>query len=226
MAKVIIFGNSSLAALAHVYLTHDSPHEVVAFCVDRNHLKEDRYRDLPLVAFDDLEAAYPPAEFEMFIPISFKKMNHLRAEKYLAAKEKGYSLISYVSSRATTWPGFACGDNCFIFEDNTIQPFVEIGSNVVLWSGNHIGHHSIIKDHVFITSQVVISGACTIEEFCFLGVNSTIRDETVVARETLVGAGALILADTKEFEVYKAQGTVAAKVKSNQVYSISHKSGG
>jgi carbonic anhydrase/acetyltransferase-like protein (isoleucine patch superfamily) len=75
-------------------------------------------------------------------------------------------------------------------------------------------------------NEVVISGACTIEEFCFLGVNATIRDETVVARETLVGAGALILADTKEFEIYKAAGTVAAKVKSTQLYSISHKSGG
>jgi UDP-3-O-[3-hydroxymyristoyl] glucosamine N-acyltransferase len=153
-------------------------------------------------------------------------MSHLRADKYHAAKGKGYRLISYVSSRATTWPGFRCGDNCFIFEDNTIQPFVEIGSNVVLWSGNHIGHHSVIKDHVFITSQVVISGACTIEEYSFLGVNSTIRDETIVARETLVGAGALILQDTKEYEIYKAAGTVPAKIRSNQLHRISHKSGG
>jgi UDP-3-O-[3-hydroxymyristoyl] glucosamine N-acyltransferase len=99
--------------------------------------------------------------------------------------------------------GFTCGDNCFILEDNTIQPFATIGNDVVMWSGNHIGHHSVIKDHVFITSHVVVSGACTIEPHCFLGVNATIRDETILARETLVGAGALILRDTKEFEVTK-----------------------
>jgi sugar O-acyltransferase (sialic acid O-acetyltransferase NeuD family) len=226
VAKIVIFGNSHLASLAHVYLTHDSPHEVVAFTVDGAYLQEDRFMDLPVVAFEDIENSFPPSECQMFLPISFKKMNHLRANKLMEAKAKGYSCISYVSSKATTWPGFQCGENCFIFEDNTIQPFVEIGDNVVMWSGNHIGHHSKIKDHVFITSQVVISGSCVIEPFCFLGVNSTIRDETIVARETLVGAGALILRDTQEYEIYKAEGTRPAKVRSNQIRSISHKSAG
>ena len=50
------------------------------------------------------------------------------------------------------------GDNCFILEDNTIQPFVSIGNNVTLWSGNHIGHDSTIDDHCFIASHVVVSG--------------------------------------------------------------------
>jgi len=226
MANVVVFGNSSLAELALTYLTHDSAHTVVGFSVDRAYLTSDSFHDLPVVAFEDMETLYPPSDFEMFIPISFKRMSHLRAERYFEAKKKGYTLISYVSSRATVWPGFSCGDNCFIFEDNTIQPYVTIGSNVVMWSGNHIGHHSVIKDHVFITSHCVVSGACTIEPYAFLGVNCTIRDETVIAAETLVGAGALILKDTQPFEVYKAASTPAAGFRSDQLRSISHKSGG
>jgi UDP-3-O-[3-hydroxymyristoyl] glucosamine N-acyltransferase len=153
-------------------------------------------------------------------------MNHVRAEKYEQAKAKGYELVSYISSKATVWPGFKCGDNCFIFEDNTIQPFVELGSNIVMWSGNHIGHHSRIKDHVMITSHVVISGCCTIEPYCFFGVNATVRDETVVARETLVGAGVVILKDTKEFEVYKVVAAEPSGVRSDEIRSLSHKSKG
>lgn len=226
MAKVIIFGNSDWASLAYVYLTHDSPHEVVAFTVDAAYLKDGECAGLPVVAFEDVENIYPPSEYQMFVPISFKKMNHLRADKFAQAKEKGYHCVSYVSTKATTWPGFACGENCFILEDNTIQPFVEIGDNVVLWSGNHIGHHTKIKDHVFLASQVVVSGACVIEPYCFLGVNATIRDETIIARETLVGAGALILKDTQEYEIYKAEGTAPSKVRSNRIRSISHKASG
>lgn len=226
MAKVVIFGVGQWADLAHFYLTHDSPHEVAAFTVDRDYLQDEEHRGLPVVTFEEVEEHYLPDEYEMFVPVSFKRMNHLRAEKFAAAKEKGYSLVSYVSSKATTWPGFECGENCFIFEDNTVQPFVEIGDDVVMWSGNHIGHHTSIKDHVMITSQVVISGACTIEPYCFFGVNSTVRDETVVARETLVGAGSLILRDTKEYEIYKAQGTKPSKVRSDRLRSISHKSDG
>ena len=35
MAKLVIFGAGDIARLAHHYFTHDSPHEVAAFVVDR-----------------------------------------------------------------------------------------------------------------------------------------------------------------------------------------------
>ena len=226
MAKVVIFGMSQWAELAHFYLTHDSPHEVAGFTLDAAYLSESSFKGLPVAPFESVEDHFPPADFRMFLPLSFKKMNHFRAEKYGAAKAKGYQLISYVSSKASIWPDFTCGDNCFIFEDNTIQPFVRLGNNVVLWSGNHIGHHTVIKDHVMITSHVVISGCCTIEPFCFFGVNATVRDETIIAHDTLVGAGALILKDTQPFELYKAEPTLPAKIRSDQIRSLSHKSKG
>jgi len=226
MAKVVIFGVGQWAELAHFYLTHDSPHEVVGFTLDREYLTSSEYKTLPVVPYDELEAHFSPRDVKMFIPMSFKKMNHARANKYQDSLRRGYELVSYVSSKATTFAGFACGDNCFILEDNTIQPFVKIGNNVVMWSGNHIGHHSVIGDHVMITSHVVISGCCTVEPFCFFGVNSTVRDETLVAHDTLVGMGATITKDTKEFEIYQVAGTEASRVRSDQIRSLSHKSKG
>jgi sugar O-acyltransferase (sialic acid O-acetyltransferase NeuD family) len=226
MAKVVVFGVSQWAELAHFYFCHDSHHEVVAFTVDRQFLKETLFKGLPVVPFDKIENSYPASDFSMFIPISFKKMNHVRASKYNEAKRRGYQLLSYVSSKATIWPDFKCGDNCFIFEDNTIQPFVRIGNDVVMWSGNHIGHHTTIEDHVMITSHVVISGCCTIGEYCFLGVNSSVRDETVVAHNTLVGMGVSIVKDTKEYEIYRMPAAEPERVRSNQIRSLSYKSKG
>ena len=228
MAKneVVIFGVSQLASLAHFYLKHDSSYEVVAFTVDKAYLPEDDFEGLPVVAFEEVEKLYPPEDFKMFLPISFKQMSHLRREKYEAAKEKGYECISYVSSKATTWSDLDVGENCFIFEDNTIQPYVKIGNNCVLWSGNHIGHHTVIKDHVFITSQVVISGCCVIEEHAFFGVNATIRDETTIGRETLVGMGAIITKDTPPQSIWIAAKSTMREDKSIKIDSISHKTSG
>ena len=223
---IVIFGESQLASLAHFYLRHDSPHTVAAFTVDAAYRKNDRYEDLPLVDFETVTESYPPAEYAMFLPVSFKQMSHLRRQKYEAAKEKGYEIISYVSSKATTWPGLDVGENCFIFEDNTIQPFVKIGHNCVLWSGNHIGHHTTIGDHVFITSHVVISGACTIEDHSFFGVNATVRDETIIGEGTLVGMGALITKDTEPYSIHLGAKGKIARGKSLDLDSISHKSGG
>lgn len=224
--KIVIFGDSQLASLAHFYFKHDSPHEVVGFTVDRAYAKQTEYEGLPLVPFEDVTQHFPPDDYQMFLPISFKRMSYLRREKYEAAREMGYTLVSYVSSKATTWPDLTVGDNCFIFEDNTIQPYVTIGNNCVLWSGNHIGHHSVIKDHVFITSHVVVSGCCTIDEHAFLGVNATVRDETHVAKATLVGMGANITKDTQPFEIHLGQSSTKMRKRSIDLDSISHKSGG
>ena len=111
-------------------------------------------------------------------------------------KAAGYRLESYVSSRCSYLAQTPPGDNCFILEDNTVQPFVTIGNDVTLWSGNHIGHDAVIEDHCFITSHVVVSGYVRVGARSFLGVNATLRNSITLGEQTLVGAGAIIMKDT------------------------------
>jgi len=204
MAKVIIFGVQDFAQLAKFYLQHDSEHEVVAFSVNEQYLPGKKtFESLPVVGFESIEKAYAPSEFKFFAPMSPSGMNRLRAGVYQQVKEKGYEMISYVSSKATVFPGVPIGDNCFILEDNTIQPFTSIGNDVVLWSGNHIGHHSVIKDHVSFTSHVVLSGHCVVEPFSFFGVNATIRDRIHIAEGSLIAMAAAVTRDTEAWGVYK-----------------------
>ena len=204
MAKVVVFGVQDFAQLANFYLQHDSEHEVAAFSVHESYLPESRsFEGLPVVPFESVEEIYSPREFSFFAPMSHRHMNRLRESVYDQIKEKGYSLISYISSHATVFANVKIGDNCFILEDNTIQPFVEIGNNVVLWSGNHIGHHSVIKNHVLFTSHVVLSGHCTVEPYSFFGVNATVRDRATIAEGTLVAMGAVITRDTEPWGIYK-----------------------
>jgi sugar O-acyltransferase (sialic acid O-acetyltransferase NeuD family) len=204
MAKVIIFGVQDFAQLAKFYLQHDSEHEVVAFSVHEPYLPEGRtFEGLPVVAFETVEQRYPPSDFMFFAPMSPSRMNKLRETVYHQIRQKGYEMISYVSSKATVFPEANIGDNCFILEDNTIQPFTSIGNNVVLWSGNHIGHHGIIKDHVSFTSHVVLSGHCVVESFSFFGVNATIRDGIHIAEGSFIAMSAAVTKDTEPWGVYK-----------------------
>ena len=41
-----------------------------------------------------------------------------------------------------------------------------------------------------------------VEPNCFIGVNATLRNSIRVARETLIGAGAVVMADTQPRGVY------------------------
>lgn len=202
MAKVILFGVLDTAELAHFYLQNDSEHEVIAFTLNREFITEPTFKGLPVVPFEEVETIYSPAEYSFFAPMTGRNMNRNRERVYLEAKAKGYSFISYISSKATIFDKSVVGENCFILEDNTIQPFTTIGNNVVMWSGNHIGHHGQIKDHVFFTSHVVLSGHCVVESYSFFGVNSTIRDFTHIAQGTLVGMASAITKDTEEWGIY------------------------
>ncbi len=208
--RLVLVGDSAIAEIAYEYFTHDSPYEVVGFAVDEAYRKREELFGLPVVAFQRVEEHFPPAEHSLYAAVGYNQLNRLRARFAAEAKAKGYALASYVSSRAFVWRNVEIGEHCFIFEDNTVQPFVKIGDDVVLWSGNHIGHHSVIRDHVFVASHVVISGFCDVGAHSFLGVNATIANNVTIAADNLLGAGCTILRDTEPNKIYGATATAPA----------------
>src|SRR4026208_634434 len=217
MSKLVIFGAGDIARLAHFYFNRDSDHEVVAFTVDQKYREVETFLDLPLVSFEEVSTRYPADQYQMFVALSYARMNKLREEKYRAAKEKGYELVSYVSSRCSFLTDHPVGDNCFILEDNTIQPFVTIGNNVTLWSGNHIGHDAVIEDHCFLASHIVVSGYVRIRNNCFIGVNATLRNSITIAPGTLIGGGAVIMKDTVKKGVSLPQRAELFSKKSDEI---------
>ena len=202
--KLIIFGAGQIAELAYHYFSSDSEYSIQAFSVDKEYIESNDFFGLPVIAFEEIQTSFPPEDYEMFIALSYSEVNSIRKKKYFAAKAKGYKLASYISSRATILNDMSIGDNCFILENNTIQPFVSIGNNVTLWSGNHIGHHSAICDHVFIASHVVVSGGVHIGSQSFLGVNATLINNISIGDGCVIGAGALVNSNVESHLVIKS----------------------
>jgi sugar O-acyltransferase (sialic acid O-acetyltransferase NeuD family) len=198
--KLVLVGDSAFAEIAYEYFTHDSEYEVVAFAVEREYLRRERLFEVPVVPFEELPERFAPAEHEFYAALVYTQGNALRTRLYESAKEMGYRPASYVSPRAFVWRNVKLGEHCFIFEDNVIQPFVTIGDDVVLWSGNHIGHHSKIGDHCFVSSHVVVSGFVEVGHSCFLGVHTTVANNIKIGNQCTAGAGALILGDVGDGE--------------------------
>ncbi|WP_243246582.1 acetyltransferase [Pseudomonas maioricensis] len=220
MKKLVIFGVGQIAELAHHYFSTDSDYEVVAFTVDAAYRLESEFFGLPVVPFESISEHFPPSEYSMFIALSYSGLNSIRANKFSAARQLGYGLASYVSSRANYLSSSSPGENCFILEDNTIQPFVRIGENVTLWSGNHIGHHSTLADHCFISSHVVISGGVTVGAYSFIGVNATLRDHITIGEKCVLGAGVLILTDAEAGGVYMGTASPRSKIPSSRLRGL------
>jgi len=218
--KLVIVGSGETGLIAYEYFQFDSNYEVVAFSVNEQYITETTINELPVIPFEALEEKYNSNEYEIYVAISSGKLNRNRTKVYNEVKAKGYKCASYISSKAFVWRNVEIGENCFIFEDNTLQPFVKIGNNVTLWSGNHIGHNSIIKDNCFISSHCVISGFCEVGENSFLGVNCTIENNLKIAKDNFIGAGSLIQKDTNEKDFYQLKQTELSKVNTHRLFRI------
>jgi sugar O-acyltransferase (sialic acid O-acetyltransferase NeuD family) len=218
--KLIIFGDSAFAEIAYEYFTHDSEYEVVAFTVTSEFLKKDSLFGLPIVAFENIEKVYSPSTHDMHIALVYNNLNRARMKFYNEAKGKGYALANYISSRAFVWRNVEMGDNCFVFEDNTIQPFVKMGSNNVFWSGNHIGHHSVIGSHNFVSSHVVISGFCKIGDSNFIGVNSTMGNNLGIGNDCLIGSAVHIVRPVKDGSLMKGAPTHGDEITTYAKFGI------
>ena len=218
--KLVIVGDSLFAEIAHEYFTHDSPYEVVGFAVEHDFRKRDELHGLPIIDFESVTDRFPPDEHSVYVALVYTQLNRLRARLMGASKELGYSLASYVSSRAFVWRNVEIGEHCFVFENNVVQPFVTLGNNVVLWSGNHIGHHSRIRDNCFVSSHVVVSGSVDVGENSFLGVNSTLVNDISIGRDTWLGPNVTITRNVEPGSVYRNPRSELRDRSSYQLFDV------
>lgn len=200
--KLVIIGDGETAQLACEYFTHDSGLTVAGFAVEERFRRAEFLYGLPVVPLETLEKHFPPGDHSAFVAISYTQLNRVRTHLYEQIKGRGYSLESYVSSKAFVWRTARIGENCFILENNVIQHGVTIGDNVYLWSGNHIGHQTVIRRNSYIASHVVISGFCEIGLNCFIGVNAAFNDKVKVGEDCIIGAGAVVVKNTEPGKVY------------------------
>jgi sugar O-acyltransferase (sialic acid O-acetyltransferase NeuD family) len=218
--SLVIVGDSSFAEVAYEYFNRESEYQVAGFAVERAFLRRNELFGLPVVALEDIAAAFPPARCDVYVALVYSELNRLRTRLAAAVEAMGYGLASFISPHARVSPSATLGRHCFVFEDNVIQPYVTIGDNVVLWSGNHIGHHSTIGGNCFVSSHVAISGHCAIGGNCFLGVNAAVANDVTIAKDCWIGPGVVISADTEAGEMFPAARTKASRVNTYRFFKL------
>ncbi len=218
--KIIIFGVGETGQMFCNYFKYDSEYEVCGFTVEKEYIESDTLRGIPIVDFAEVEKVFPPEEYFMFIGIASVNVNTVRKKFYLAAKEKGYKMASYVNSKASIGFEVEIGENSAIMDNTSIQQFAKIGNDVLIFSNNTIGHSSVIGDHTFISSGIAMAGYCKVGESCFFGVNSTIDVGINIGKYSFIGMGAIIGKDVPPYTIFKAEYSKPYKRNTKQLYKL------
>ena len=210
--KLIIYGIGRFAEYVRYVFDEDSSLKVIGFCIERSYSKDEEFNNLPLYAFEELENIFSTKEIYLFIAIG---QNSLRQKFFEQGLKKGFSMATYISSKAETWPNLVIGQNCFIGEGSVIQPFVSIGNNSIHF-GSRIGHHSLIMDHTLL-SGTTIGGSTSIGEGSYLGLNSTVQQNIHIGPRNIIGMNVAIEDNTQENSVYTHKGSQKRSLSYEQV---------
>jgi sugar O-acyltransferase (sialic acid O-acetyltransferase NeuD family) len=191
MADIVIFGASMSAQVARVFLEKDTDHRVVGFTVDAAYATSDRFDELPLVPWERLEEAFPPTQVQLLGPISYRRLNELRRDRYLEGKARGYRFASFIHPTCVVYTK-EIGEHCFILARTIIEPHARIGNNVIIWGDSYIAHHAVVGDHCFFSGRVGIAGGTRVGERCFLGGQSTVSEGLTIGDGCLLSLGTIV----------------------------------
>lgn len=216
MADIVVFGAGDIASVAKVYLDAHSRDRIVGFTVDAAYRTSDTFEGLPLVAWEELERHFRPSAVQLLGPLSYRGLNELRRDRHREGRARGYAFASFVHPDSHVYAS-EIGENCFILENNVIQPFVRIGAGVMIWSSNHVGHHAVIGDYCFLASHVGLGGGVRLGERCFLAGKVGIESGVTVGDACFLGGGAIVKKNLPSESVVPGQNDAAAPYSSARI---------
>lgn len=80
---------------------------------------------------------------------------------------------------------------------------ITVGQHVIINIGSTVGHDVVIGDYVTVNPLVAISGAVTLEEEAFVGVQALVLEGRTVGKAGVVGAAACVVKDVAPGTIVK-----------------------
>jgi len=207
VTPIVLVGAGELARSTLSFLRDIDGLEPVGCAVGAAHLEGAVLGDLPVVALERLESAFPAATHEVLVCVGYRRVNRGREELVRSCAARGYRLATAVHPSAWVSPDASLGANCIIFPQAVVEPFAELGDGVVIWSGGVVAHDCRVGDFCFLAPNATVAGNVTLGERCFVGANATVRDGVTLGAACVIGAGALVKHDTEPGSVLPAVGT-------------------
>lgn len=202
MRNLVILGDSSFAERISIYIREEKKDKLIAFTLDRERITRTVIDGIPVLPLDELDLYLGKGSFEIILGIGYTRMNDLRSTLYKKCISLGYSIGSYISTKAIVYTSkVGCGS--IILPNVLVGPKCEIGICTFFESSCVLSHDNIIGDFNFLSTNVVLGGNAKIGNHCFVGLHATIKNSLVIPDYTLIGSGTNMIRSPQEtYSVY------------------------
>ena len=156
--QIVIYGAGGMARWVFSEMAASGVDSGVAgFVVDEIGDDAGQLFGRPVTAFASAEFDYPPSDFSMLVLTGYRRMRD-RVATIDRAKAKGYHLFSFVSQRAITYPDLDVGENVVIGPGAHVGHGCRLGLNVTVAQCAHVGTGAVVHAHTYIAARAVIGG--------------------------------------------------------------------
>lgn len=93
------------------------------------------------------------------------------------------------------------GIGCFVASFVTMQPGTRLGNFATIRAGASIGHDAVIEEHACVGSNATMCGGTRLMRGAHLGPNAVVLDYKSVGCFAVVGVGAAVTKDVRDFAV-------------------------
>lgn len=205
---VVIVGNGDFAKMLYRYMSQDDRYQVLGFVVEKEYISKPEIYHLPVIAIENIEQYYSNENVKLVLGIGYKCMGEIKQRIFQLLKEKNYTFTNYIHTTVTISPNVKMGEGNTIFENVLIQEGVSIGDGNLLYGNSILGHETKIGDFNSLSLGVTIAGCVLVEDNCFFGAASTIRDHIFIREHALIGAGAYCQDSIEPYAVLAAPHSV------------------
>lgn len=166
---------------------------------------------LPVLGtFEEWRLCPPDAVFISAIPKVKEAWLRYHRIKSLAIPQDRWTTVVHPAAHAAE--RVVLGRGTYVGPAATIEPGAEIGAHACLRGGSYVSHDVRVGDYVFIGPNATVLGNCVIEEGAHIGPNAVCREQLLIARYSVIGAGAAVVKNVPAFDI--VAGNPAEKIRS------------
>lgn len=191
--NIVVIGAGGQAKVVLDILRYDTNFKIVGI-IDRHKEQGETIDGHPLIGtLDKLPSLIK--EYAIHGAIVAVGDNNVRKDYFDKLRAMGLMLINAIHPASTIAENTQIGQGVVVCQKATICVGASIGDNSIINTASIIEHETNVGAHTHIAPGVNIAGRCTIKDGVFIGIGSTIISSITVGKNSIIGAGSIVIRD-------------------------------